>query len=121
LTGERVSSAVVELADLLPTFVEWFDLRTPARVEGRSLLALLDSYVERPFERRPSVARVEDAWLGVRDERWHLVIEKSERGIQRRLFEPSRDPAECDDVSTRNPAVVRRLAAWVRSGAPSVD
>jgi arylsulfatase A-like enzyme len=117
LTGERVSSAVVELADLLPTFVEWFDLKTPARVEGRSLLALLDSYVERPFAHRPAVARVEDAWIGVRDERWHLVLEGTATGFKERLHEPARDPAERDDVSAQHPDVVRRLAARARGAA----
>jgi len=51
LTGERVLSTAVELRDLLPTFVEWFDLATPRRLEGGSLLPLLDSYVEREFVR----------------------------------------------------------------------
>jgi arylsulfatase A-like enzyme len=119
LTGERVSSAVVELADLLPTFVEWFDLATPARVEGRSLLALLDSYVTRPFERRPTIARVDGAWIGVRDERWHLVLERTSSGFKKRLFEPAHDPAEREDVADGNPAVVRRLTALVQAAPPA--
>lgn len=111
LTGERVSDVVVELADLLPTFVEWFDLATPRHVEGRSLLALLDSYVERPFERRPTVSRVDDRIVSVRDERWHLVVERNADQVSARLFEPGRDPLEREDVSSENPDVVRRLAA----------
>ena len=121
LTGERVSSAVVELADLVPTFVEWFDLATPARVEGRSLLALLDSYVERPFERRPTVSRVDDAWIGVRDERWHLVLEKSGAGYKKHLFEPALDPAEREDVAARHPDVVRRLSALLKVASQGLD
>ncbi|MDZ4773254.1 MAG: sulfatase-like hydrolase/transferase [Planctomycetota bacterium] len=118
LTGERVSDAVVELADLLPTFVEWFDLATPAHVEGRSLLALLDSYVERPFERRPTVSRIDETAVSVRDERWHLVVEKSVDGRSLRLFEPAHDPAEREDVSGAHPDVVRRLAAAAERSAP---
>lgn len=122
LTGERVSSAVVELADLLPTFVEWFDLATPARVDGRSLLALLDSYEKRPFERRPTVSRVGDREVGVRDERWHLVWTKSENAPNRpRLFDPARDPAEREDLAAQNPEIVRRLAARARIEPPSAD
>lgn len=109
LTGERVSSEVVELADLLPTFVEWFDLPTPRRVEGRSLLARLDSYVERPFQSRPSVTRAGRNQVGVRDGRWHLVVTETGGRLDVRLFEPALDPAERMDVARRHPDVVRRL------------
>lgn len=116
LTGQRVSSAVVELRDLLPTFVEWFDLSTPERVQGRSLLALLDSYVERPFERRPSIAILPGHAVSARNEHFHLVLETSStaQAPELALYEPARDPLERDDVSRHFPAAfaaLRRAAA----------
>lgn len=115
LTGQRVSSAVVDLTDLLPTFVEWFDLATPARVQGRSLLALLDSYVERTFEHRPAIARLEDGSTSARNERFHLVLRPASKPPSIAMFEPGRDPLERDDVARRFPEEFASLRAAVKA------
>lgn len=110
LTGERVFEDVVELADVLPTLVEWFDLATPRRVQGRSLLALTDSYEARTFEPRPAIASLDDRHVSARDERFHLVMNPFGKRLRDRpvgakvvgpsaLFEPARDPLERDDVT----------------------
>ena len=119
LTGERVAGAVVELQDVLPTCVEWFDLATPRHVSGRSLLALLDTYVERPFERRPAVTLVDEHLVSVRDERYHLVWDARDPQGSARLFEPARDPNEREDLSAHLPASLRALASAAARALPS--
>lgn len=74
LTGRRVLSEVVELVDLLPTLADWLGLPTPPGAQGRSLLPLVDSYVRRPFERRPALA-LGAGQASARGERWRLVVE----------------------------------------------
>ncbi|MBL8859471.1 MAG: sulfatase-like hydrolase/transferase [Planctomycetes bacterium] len=110
MTGERVSGAVVELQDLLPTCVAWFDLATPRHVAGRSLLALLDTYIDQPFDHRPAVSVARDGVVSVRDTRYHLILDAKDPAHGVRLYEPERDPTERENLSSRYPDVVRRLA-----------
>ena len=65
LTGRRVLDEVVELADLAPTLCDWFALEGTG-LAGRSLLALTDSYVEKPFAPRPALARRSDGTSSLR-------------------------------------------------------
>jgi len=125
LTGARVVADVVELQDLLPTCVEWFDLKTPARVQGRSLLPLVDSYVERPFEARVAVAALQDRVFSVRSPRLHLVWNplkarpkdrpKSAADIAPQgLYEAQRDRLERDDLSADLPGELAALQDAVK-------
>jgi arylsulfatase A-like enzyme len=126
LTGARIESAVVELQDLLPTCVEWFDLKTPARVQGRSLLPLVDSYVVRPFQARAAVAALQDRVFSVRSQRLHLVWNplkarpkdrpKSAADIvPQGLYEPERDRFEREDLSADLPRELSALQAVVKT------
>lgn len=56
LTGSRILSAPVDLCDVAPTLMDWFEIEGQEGVSGRSLLALTDSYIEREFEERPLLA-----------------------------------------------------------------
>lgn len=125
LTGERIVADVVELQDLLPTCVEWFDLKTPARVQGRSLLPLVDSYVKRPFEHRVAIAALQDRVFSVRAPRFHLVWNPLKARPKDRpkgaadivaqgLYDPERDRLERDDLSADFPRELEVLQAAVK-------
>lgn len=125
LTGERVVDEVVELEDLLPTFVEWFDLARPRRMHGRSLLALLDRDPPQPFVHRPAITALREHVFSARDERFHLVWNplhetpadrsKSAAAIPALgLYEPDRDPLETVDVSDQHAGEVRAFEEAIR-------
>lgn len=120
LTGSRVVGEVVELADLAPTLCDWFRLPDLAGATGRSLLPLVDSYIRRPFERRPAFGQWSDRIFSLTDGDWRLVY--NPEGVTPddppagpypiptlALFDRRRDPLELTDVSAREPAVVKRL------------
>lgn len=96
MTGRRILSEVVSLTDLAPTLLDWFGL-DPARPQaGRSLMPLVDSYVELPFERRAALS-VHGPAASVRSERWRLVQE----GDEVHLFDVARDPEQLQDLGER--------------------
>ena len=103
----------VDLADVAPTLLEWLEA-TPSSDErdGRSLLALTDSYRERPFERRPAVAELPatDGRRGARTARsadWRLV--RFDDG-EELLFDRLRDPDELRPVVLGSPRTEEALA-----------
>ena len=126
LTGARVLDEVVELQDVAPTLLEWFDLPLPDAMRGRSLLALTDSYVEDDWESRPSFASWRDQIFSVRTPEWRLVwnpdgVEPDENPPgaypipELGLFDVARDPLQLHDVSAREPEVVAELRAAILS------
>ncbi len=136
LTGSRVIGEVVELADLAPTLCDWFALPALSGSTGRSLLPLVDSYVRRPFERRPAFGQWSDRIFSVTDGDWRLVYNPERLTPDDppagpypipplALFDRRRDPLELADVSAREPETVarllRELEAWlerVPEGSP---
>ena len=130
LTGRRVLAEPVDLADVAPTLLEWLEA-TPSSDErdGRSLLALTDSYRERPFERRPAVAELPatDGRRGARTARsadWRLV--RFDDG-EELLFDRLRDPDELRPVVLGSPrteealAELREALERATSGAPKPE
>jgi arylsulfatase A-like enzyme len=131
LTGSRVMREIVELADLCPTLLEWFELPVPDGLRGRTLLPLVDSYRERPFERRPAYAIAPDRRASLRDPRWRLIWspapERVDDGVEparlayaeRELYDTAADPLETDDVAARESETAlgleRELRAWLSS------
>jgi arylsulfatase A-like enzyme len=120
LTGARVLDEVVELQDVMPTLLDWFDVPAPADVRGRSLLPLVDSYVRRPFESRPAFGTWSDRIFTVRTGRWRLVWNPEGREPVEEppgpypvpalaLFDVERDPLERHDCSADHPEVVAEL------------
>ncbi|MDP6409593.1 MAG: sulfatase-like hydrolase/transferase [Planctomycetota bacterium] len=122
LTGSRILDEQVELADVAPTLLDWFELDPRTIGTGRSLLALCDSYVERPFESRPSFALGGDHG-SVRTPRWRLVIRLEAAGEadgdQRlpdvALYDAPSDPGLLIDVAARHPEVVETLRASLKA------
>jgi arylsulfatase A-like enzyme len=106
LTGRRVLGEVVELSDIAPTALDWFGIDAPAGTTGRSLLPLVDSYVRRPFERRPMVTWGVNGAFGVRDDRWRMLV-RPEGTVE--LHDLYTDPRARRDVSVLYPEVVRSL------------
>ena len=104
MTGQRVLAEPVDLRDVAPTIRAWFGL-TQLDVEGRSLLALTDSYFQRPFARRPVVLRRGETGGSVRTPLWHLIVRDSEH----LLFDTQADPLERVNLAEELPNVVLEL------------
>ena len=137
LTGRRVLDEVVTLEDVMPTLLDWFDLAPPRDLYGRSLLALTDTYVERPFESRPAYGMWRDQIFtlrvpkdqldagadGTRPEGdWRLIVNPGEVVPDDKpagpyhipklaLHDLHADPKERVDVGPDHPAVVEELQA----------
>lgn len=116
LTGRRILAEPVDLADLAPTLLEWLGCAPlPAERDGRTLLALTDSYRTRPFERRPAVARtppasaegaaLPGAWTA-RTAKERLVVWDDGRA---ELFDRLRDPREERPLDPDDAGVRERL------------
>jgi arylsulfatase A-like enzyme len=127
LTGRRVMGEPVTLADVAPTVYDWFDLEPPAVGSGRSLLPLVDSHVERPFESRPAHGHWRDRIFTLTDGRWRLVwnpdgVEPDDPPAgpypvpELALYDLDRDPLELTDVKAEHPDVTAdllgRLQQW---------
>lgn len=131
LTGRRILAEVVELADVAPTVLDWFEHEVPGELGGRSLLPLLDSYVRRPFDSRPAIAWRADGARSLRDDRWRLLLKPGGGAPAAaapaewpavgpvELYDLHRDPRALRDVSVLYPAVVDALrGALGGDGAP---
>jgi arylsulfatase len=128
LTGERVLAEPVELADVLPTLLDWFGLAVPPDVDGRALLARVDESDTRPFETRTIIGADASARVyTARTARWRLVWNTARAAgdelardlpapREARLYDHRVDPDERADVAARHPEVVRelqhRIARW---------
>jgi iduronate 2-sulfatase len=89
-----VSSRVVELVDLYPTLVQLAGLPTPSRLEGTSLVPLLEA-PQRAWD-KPAFTQIERIGLmgrSIRTERWRYVEwDGGKQGVQ--LYDESQDPKE---------------------------
>lgn len=137
LTGERISSEPVELADVLPTLLDWFELPVPAGVDGRSLLDRLDARPRAAFESRAAIAAEPGRMYSLRTRRWRLVwnaagaARETAPGLpgprETRLYDHRFDAGEQHDLSALHPGIVRelelRIARWVleRESRPRAD
>ena len=121
LTGERVLAQAVELEDVMPTVLDWFDVAIPSGVRGRSLLAYTDAFARRAFEERPAYASLGDRSYSVRTPRWRLIwnpYAKTADGAPSPsafLFDHADDPLELCDVASENAAVVGALEDEIRA------
>ena len=106
--GERVASAV-SVADVMPTFLDALGLPVPAGLDGRSLLA--------PDPRRGTYF---ESYTGYLNYGWSPITgwvdagAKYLHGTVAELFDPSRDPAERENVHDARPAEAERLRAALR-------
>lgn len=106
LTGRRIFSDLVTLADVGPTLADWFDVEFSSA--GRSLLVVTDSYLELDLEERPCVARDATGRASLRTDEWRLVRELD--GTLR-LFEIQRMQELPQDVAALHPDVAAELDA----------
>lgn len=108
-----VRSEPVELRDVLPTFLEAASVPVPARVEGRSLLALArgDSDGWREYIDLEHAVHFWKAntWNALTDGRTKYVFHAFKATEQ--LFDLDRDPGETVDLA-RDPAHGETLAFW---------
>jgi arylsulfatase len=126
----QVRQELVELRDVLPTFLDAAGLPTPAAVEGRSLLDALRGKPWRPLLdlEHASCYAPKDGWVALMGQR-HKYVYYTLTGAQQ-LFDLTNDPHELRDL-TSEPAstalvkewrqkMVKHLAprgdAWVRDG-----
>jgi arylsulfatase A-like enzyme len=125
ITAARVSRALVELIDLVPTVCGLLNLPAPPAVQGRSLIDLLADKTTRHRE-HVIVEYAPNDEVMIRDEQWKLVYE---RGVRRRtdgydtarpltpnrfrLYDLAQDPQEMHNVAddAANAATRARLTS----------
>jgi arylsulfatase A-like enzyme len=119
MTGERVLADPVELADVMPTVLDWFGVAAPDGVTGRSLLARTDAWARRKFESRPAIAVLGTRTCSVRTPRWRMIWSPHRSANPEEtvaLFDCVHDPWEARDVSRENPDAVagleREVSNW---------
>jgi hypothetical protein len=125
LTGQRVFRQPVELQDVAPTLLELAGLDVPEEVDGRSLLAITDEYVEREFEDRPAFASL---WAippvySVRDTRYRCISTQAADGTLGRseLYDQDIDPHGLRDIAAEQPERVRAMEDALRAWLAEVD
>ena len=110
--GSRISR-VVELRDVLPTFIDVAGAPLPGDLEGKSLLSLL--YDERTSWREYidlehfMAYDLHNCWTGLTDGRQKYIYFRPSGKEQ--LFDLEHDPGECHDL-TLDPAYHGSLDSW---------
>ena len=95
--GKR-SSALVTLADVLPTLVTAAGGRTPDEVDGMDLVALARGEIEqRPYLEACAHAPSDVAYTAITDGRWKYIYYPE--GPVEQLFDVDEDPHELFDLS----------------------
>jgi uncharacterized sulfatase len=88
------SPRVVEFVDLYPTIAQLAGLPLPARLQGTSLVPLLED-PQRPWDRAAFTQIWREGFVGrsIRTERWRYIEwDDGKRGVQ--LYDESQDPKE---------------------------
>lgn len=114
--GVKFEGGVTTL-DLMPSILEAAGLKAPARLEGRSRIGeiksgrtgwtepvFLENITQKDVDSKPSIERA------VRTERWKLILRDHPRC---ELYDLRADPAERDDLFSREPAKVKELARLI--------
>ena len=105
------------LADIAPTLTDWCVL-DGTELEGRSLLALTDSYIERDFDSRPAFGSSRERGLvTARDAQWRLVADVAllaGGGGDPGLYPVESQAERPREMSAERPDVVRGLVARLR-------
>lgn len=102
---------LVELRDVLPTFLDAAGLPIPAGVEGSSLLAVLRGKRWRSTLdlEHASCYQPKDGWVALMDERYKYVYYNITG--QQQLFDLKRDPQELRDLAGE-PSSAKLLRKW---------
>jgi arylsulfatase len=109
----QVRDELVEMRDVLPTFLDAAGLPVPVQVEGRSML---DPLRRKPWRKQldlehASCYNPKDGWVALMDHRYKYVY-YTITGEQQ-LFDLRKDPSELRDLAAE-PAAAKRLGEWRR-------
>jgi iduronate 2-sulfatase len=121
-----VVGETVQLLDLAPTILDLADLAIPERMQGQSLVPLLEPGAN--FRPRPAISEwrrrtdqmesnMVDAFSIIEDE-WKLVrnVARPDGVPEFELYHHENDPLDQKDLASENPEIVGRLAkqleAW---------
>jgi arylsulfatase A-like enzyme len=99
--------------DVLPTFAELAGARTPPGLDGLSMARALRGEAQPTHEFFYWEFHERGFQQAVRMGRWKAVRLKSGEPLE--LYDLQRDPAEAQDVSGANPAVVAKIEAYLAS------
>jgi arylsulfatase A-like enzyme len=107
----QVRGELVELRDVLPTFLDAASLSIPDAVEGRSLLDVLRGKPWRTMLdlEHASCYAPKDGWVALMDARYKYVY-YTITGEQQ-LFDLRKDPQELRDLAAE-PAAAKRVREW---------
>jgi iduronate 2-sulfatase len=111
------SAAIVETVDIFPTLAELCGLPVPAKLDGRSLRAMLDDPAA------PASKPARGFWSGgqrsIRTDRWRLIAASGSDGApQLELFDYASDPLETRNHASAHPDIVRDLQAQIALHPP---
>ncbi len=98
------SNAFAYLLDLFPTMCDLAGVKTPAEVEGLSLVPVLTG--KQKTRRQEIFTAYRNVQRAVRDRQWKLIVYPQIN--KRQLFDLKADPAELHDLST-NPKFAKEL------------
>jgi uncharacterized sulfatase len=129
LSPARLEEALVSIADLFPTLLEYAGARVPAGRLGRSLRPLLEGSSDWPRTElvgwthviRNSPSKRITGGFFWRDARWHYLQPYL---LPVELYDLGADPLESRNVAGENPEVVRQATLAIRSWSrslPSVE
>lgn len=111
------SGALVSQMDLAATFVDFADLPVPPEMESRSLRTLLEDGTGEHREHARSALRTASAHAGrfrmIQDHRYKLVEGFFEQPV---LYDREADPNEAENIASRKPGEVARLAKLLETG-----
>jgi uncharacterized sulfatase len=108
-TAGRACPRVVEFVDVYPTLVDLCGTKMPPRLEGKSLVPLLDNPAAH-WERPAFTLVAREDWLGrsVRTEQWcYTEWDEGRRGVE--LYDLEADPHELKNIA-KDPAMVGVVA-----------
>jgi choline-sulfatase len=126
----RMTNALVELIDVVPTILELCGIERPPTIQGRSLTALLQKEDGRVHREHVIAEYADNAEAMVRTERWKLIHSAGNRrrrdgyamdghppGPLTRLYDLSADPRELVNVARlpENRLIIERLFALLRA------
>jgi uncharacterized sulfatase len=111
---------LVEFVDVFPTLAELCDLTPPARLDGRSLVPLLDD-PKQPWSEAAFTVQARGDYLGrsIRTERYRYIEWRDPQG-QVELFDHCTDPAEFHNLANdpEYAEVVAKLRELLRKNRP---
>lgn len=105
------TNGLVASIDIYPTLCDLAGLPTPASVQGKSFVQLLDN------PNAKGKASVMSYWrdiLSLRTDRYRLAVYQDDKEQHMMLFDHNNDPNETINVAKQNPAVIAELLPQIK-------